>query len=177
MAQSQLIEEIIEGTGKFDNKKQYAFTNWFIPKGENAPRDFAFKWNGEEYLVKAGEIAVYPQYLAYHACKHYVNYVMLSLGQEVMFLNADQRRVYEDKTIREVTPNGEDPFVSSIREQERMKLMAEMGLDSSADLGITNSETRRHIIEDSAKMADVAATPEKKKAGRPKKEFAGANGE
>lgn len=171
MAQSHLIEAIEKGTGKFDNKRQYAFTNW-------SDKDFTFKWAGEDYHVKAGEMSVYPQYLAYHACKHFVSQQMIAAGQEVMYLNASARAEYENKTIQEIAPGEENPIVATIREQERMKLIAEMGLDSAADAAVTNSETRREMIEQSRAAIEaepaVAAEEQTKKVTRTRKEFAGA---
>lgn len=156
MSQSYLIEEITKGSGKFDPKKQYAFTNW-------QSWDFQFKWGGEDYEIKSGEVAVYPQYLAYHAVKHYVNKVMLSEGKEVQLMNPVVRKEYEDKTIREVSANEENPYIASIREQEREKILKEMGM-SGADVGVTSSETRREAIEAAQKAAEAVQANEQKAA-------------
>lgn len=156
MSQSYLIEEITQGTGKFDPKKQYAFTNW---KDWN----FQFKWGGEEYEIKSGEVAVYPQYLAYHACKHFVNKIMIAEGKEVQLMNPIVRKEYEDKTIRQIAEGEENPYVASIREQEREKLLKEMGM-TGADVGVTSSESRREAIEASQKAAEVIKEHEQKAA-------------
>ncbi len=144
MSQSYLIEEITKGTGKFDPKKQYAFTNW-------QSWDFTFKWAGEDFTIRAGEVAVYPQYLAYHAAKHYVNKIMLDAGKEVQLMNPVVRKEYEDKTLKEIASGQENPYVASIREQERAKLLKEMGM-AGADVGVTSSETLRLAHEEVARL-------------------------
>lgn len=156
MAHSYLIEAITKTTGKFDPKKQYAFNNW-------TAEDFTFKWGGEEQTVLAGEIAVYPQYLAYHACKHFVNKILISEGKEVQVMNPVVRKVYEDKTLTEIASGAENPYVASIREQEREKLIKEFGL-SGSDSGVTSSETIREAHESAAKAKELVAADEAKKA-------------
>lgn len=160
MAHSYLIEELTKTTGKFDPKKQYAFTNW-------TDRDFTFKWGGEENTIKAGEIAVYPQYLAYHACKHFVNDIMIRAGKEVQIMNPVLRKEYEDKTLKELAAGAENPYVASIREQEREKLMKEFGM-GGADVGVTTSESIREAMEAAkeatANIAAVDAAAAEKKA-------------
>ena len=178
MAQSKLIEDIVNTTGKFDPKKQYAFTNW-------DSEDFTFKWAGEEYVIPTGDIAVYPQYLAYHACKHFVNKIMTREGKDVQLMNSLQRDVYEQKTLKEIAPGAENAYTASIREQEREKLLKEYGM-SDAEMGVTSSETRRLAIEEAAKLAEeqkvvIEPTIQEKrlaslaKAREAKKEYAKAN--
>jgi hypothetical protein len=180
MSQSYLIEEITKGTGKFDPKKQFAFTNW-------TDKDFTFRWAGEEFIVKAGEVGVYPQYLAYHAAKHFVNQIMIEAGKEVQLMNPVARKEYEDKTLKEISAGEENPYVASIREQERAKLLKEMGM-SGADVGVTSSETLREAhetvarLEAEQKAGELKAqeTKEKKiaslaKAREAKKAYAKAN--
>jgi hypothetical protein len=165
MSQSYLVEEITKGTGKFDPKKQYAFTNW-------QTLDFTFKWAGEEFTVAAGEVAVYPQYLAYHAAKHFVNKIMIDAGKEVQLMNPVVRKEYEEKTLREVSANEENPYVASIREQERAKLLKEMGM-AGADVGVTSSETLREAHETVARLESEAVEKARKEQETKDKRLAG----
>jgi hypothetical protein len=178
MSTSKLVDRIEQGEGTFSETKQYAFNNWYIPNGKTEGVDFTFKWDGKTFIVKAGEIAVYPEYLAAHAAKHYVTWIMLQEGKDVMFLNSEARDEYEAKTIKEIEAGGEDPYVASIREQERAKLLNQYGFQG-VDAGITSSETRREAYE----RADKAATKvvqndnlaKARAAKAAKKEFAQAN--
>ena len=39
--------------------------------------DFHFSWDAQPYVVKAGEVASFPAFLAQHGAKHMVDYIIL----------------------------------------------------------------------------------------------------
>lgn len=153
MAYSQLLEDIALASGKFDKEKKYFINNW-------TSEDITVKWGAMQpdadgagtYTIKAGELGgPYPQFLAYHICKHLVNRELINAGKVGSIANANVRIPLEEKTLRQVINGEEDPRVAAIRETERAKLMAEIGEKDDSESKI------------------------EKKRGRPKKEFAGAN--
>lgn len=170
MAFSKLIEDIENGTGKYDLNKSYYINN-------TTEEDIEVVWGAKEpeargagaYLIKAGEMGgPYPQFLAYHIVKALVSREMQRDGKARFFGTAEMRAPYEDKYLKEAGPDAEDALTASIREQERAKLIEEMRSQPIVDSsGITSSETRRQIFEE-----------QKRKPGRPRKnttEFEGAN--
>lgn len=170
MAFSNLIEQIEQGTGKFDLDKQYFINN-------ASDQDIEVKWAAKEptarghgtYLIKAGEKGgPYPQFLAYHIVKALVSREMQREGKAKFFGSAEMRAPYENKFLQEIEGNVEDAVTASIREQERAKLLVEMGQSPIAAEGVTSSETRRQAIE----QEKEASAKKGKKSG---KEFAGAN--
>lgn len=164
MAFSRLIDKIEEGSGKFDLDKSYFINN-------TTDEDIEVKWGAMEpeargagtYIIKSGEKGgPYPQFLAYHIVKALVSREMMKDGKSKFFGSAEMRAPYEDKYLMEIEAvDGEDPLTSSIRAQERAKLLEELKTQPISAEGYTSSETRRKAL--------------KKKS--PDEEFAGANRE
>lgn len=181
MAFSNLIEQIEQGTGKFDLDKQYFINN-------ATDQDIEVKWAAKEptarghgtYLIKAGEKGgPYPQFLAYHIIKALVSREMQREGKARFFGSAEMRAPYEQKFLQEIHGNVEDALTASIREQERAKLLREMQINPIVDgVGVTSSETRRLAHEEAQALADTMGQPAQKPAKKGKKddqEFQGAN--
>lgn len=148
MAFSNLIEQIENGTGKFNNDKQYLINN-------STNEDIIVTWGAKEpeargagtYTIKAGEIGgPYPQFLAYHIVKELVSREMQKDGKSKFFGSATMRAPYEDKYLKEIEEGAEDPRLAAIREQERAKLLEEMKSQPISEEGATSSETRRKAL-------------------------------
>lgn len=158
MAFSRLLDDIETKEGVFDPDKKYYITN-------TTDEDIEITWAAGEpraqghgkYKIKVGEVGgPYPQFIAYHILRHLVNREMQKDGKTKLFGSASHRRPYEDRFLKEVVeegghPTGEDPLRAKIREEERMKLMADMvGINPTQAISegtVTTSETRRKAIE------------------------------
>lgn len=146
------MSSIKKDIGIYDNKKKYAFTNW-------SNRDFVYTWGGEGRTVKAGEVVELPEYLAYHATKHFVDREIIKDDKSNLLSIPELRKQYEEKTIVEIVDGMESPVISSMKERIRIEVEKEM--KAQAEGAITNTGDTNPVVE-------------KKSAGRPKKEFANA---
>lgn len=149
MALSNLIENIEQGSGKFDTEKSYFINN-------STDEDIEVTWAAQEpeakghgkYLIKAGERGgPYPQFLAYHIVKALVSREMMKEGKSQFFLSAEMRKPYEEKYLVEIEGNPQDALTQSIREEERKKILEEMKTQPVSDGMVTSSETRRKALE------------------------------
>lgn len=142
---SNLIEDIQRGSGKYDLDKKYFVNN-------ASDEDIEVSWGAKEpeakgagkYLIKAGEMGgPYPQFLAYHIVKVLVNREMQKNKQGHLFASAQHRAPFEQKFLKEAEGTGEDSVLKEIREQERRKLMEELKKEPISEGPYTSSETRR----------------------------------
>ncbi len=159
MAYSSLIDDIEKSTGKYSKDKKYYINNW-------SNEDITVKWGAHQpeaegsgtYTIKSGELGgPYPQFIAYHITRHLVNREIIKSGKNGSIGNVNVRTPLELKTLREVVEGEEDPRISIIREQERAKLVDKSKKDAPT--------------QDVSHEIDLP----KKKVGRPRKEFEGAN--
>lgn len=105
----------------YDNTKKYAVSNY-------SPEDFEFKWGGEPFTIKAGEVEVYPQYLAFHATKHLTDREMFRDGKEGMTSIPGARDMYEVRILTPVAEGADDPRTTALRAKIRKELEAEMAV-------------------------------------------------
>lgn len=157
--------------GLYDPKKTFALTNW-------SDQDITVNWRGDQgedniYVLHAGEVKTYPEYLALYILREFVNREMLKDAAkapknpdgspskqqerlEMAMVNKDARKPYEDKTIQEVRAGQESPEVTAMRAKIRQELIVEGGLT-----------TEMNNNPDGSPIEDFPNLP--KKPGRPKK--------
>ncbi len=145
MAFSNLIENIENGSWKFDLNRTYFINN-------STKEEIVVKWGAKEpesrgagtYTIKAGEKGgPYPQFLAYHIVKALVSREMQKDGKAKFFGSAEMRAPYEQKYLVEIEPGlAEDSFTAAIREQEREKLLKEMKAEKPSKKKDKDDETK-----------------------------------
>lgn len=168
----------------YDNKRQFALTNW-------SDEDITVNWadpgpggTGDNfYTLHAGEVKTYPMYIAYFIVEQLVDREMykdaakapvnadgspskLRERLEMAVANRDMRKPYEDKTIQEVIEGQESPEVTAMRAEIRKKLIQEGQYPST--MGNLTSEMHNNpdgsaVVE----KTEFASVP--KKRGRPAK--------
>lgn len=104
---------------KLDVENRYIFNNW-------SDQDFACKWDGKERIIKAKETIEVPEYLALHYTKHFVNKQMILDGKEQMMGIPEKRKEYEDKCITALTQNIDSPALTSLKDQIRAEIEAQL---------------------------------------------------
>lgn len=159
--------------GVYDPRRNFAVNNW-------SDEDFTAIWRGDDgidvtYILHAGEVKTYPQYLAYYITKNFVDREMYKLASqaasesrererlEMAVANKDQRKPFEDKTLQEVIAGQESPEITAMREQIRKELIesGELPSDMSSELNLNP--------DGSLPTTEFPDVP-KKRVGRPKKE-------
>ena len=63
--------------------------------------DFIGKWGGEEYLIKAGETKIFPDFLTRHFAKHLVDKMLLKTASKD-YANKEKRAKLEEQMIGKV---------------------------------------------------------------------------
>jgi len=119
----------------FDNNKRYIFSNW-------SKEDFTATWEGSATTVKAGETKEFPEYLAYHFTKHFVDREMLRDKKDSMMAVDEARKPYEDKTMTEITGDTDSPALSALNELLR-KEMSVSSVDPSGKTEETEEEPKK----------------------------------
>jgi len=127
------MSSYLDFEGVYDPKKMFAVTNW-------SEEDFTINWKDDTgdnvYNLKAGDVRVYPQYLAYHITKNFVDREMYKIAEKeqdprnrerlgMAVSNKELRKPYEDKTLKEVKAGEESPEVSAMRAKIRAEIEAE----------------------------------------------------
>lgn len=165
------MSSYLDFEGQYDPRRNFAVTNW-------SDEDFSATWRGDdnvdvEYVLHAGEVKTYPQYLAYYITKNFVDREMSKVAlkkkagskerenAEMAVANKDMRKPFEEKTIQEVVAGQESPEIAAMREQIRKELVAKGNL--SPEISSTMN------LNPDGSQPEFADVP-KKKAGRPRKE-------
>lgn len=101
--------------GTFDNEKRYIFNNW-------STEDFTALWGGVPTLIKAGETKEFPQYMAYHATKHFVNREMEKAGKSKVAGIDEERKPFEDKTMAAIGDGVDSPALAGLKEKIKQEI-------------------------------------------------------
>ncbi len=161
--------------GVYDPRRNFAVTNW-------SDEDFEATWRGDDgvdvtYVLPAGEVKTYPQYLAYYITTNFVDREMYKIAAkatpdtkererlEFAVANKDLRKPFEDKTMQEVIAGQESPEVTAMRAKIRQELI------DSGELPTMSSEIKLNV--DGTEPGTPSEFPDvpkpKNKGGRPLK--------
>ena len=99
----------------FNNDKQYIVTNW-------SKEDFTATWAGQAHTIKTGESRQFPEYLAFHLTKHFVDREMTKDGKERLTGVEEARKEYEDKTMGELSEGMDSPAIQLLKERIRQEI-------------------------------------------------------
>jgi hypothetical protein len=171
--------------GTYSNTMRFMFNNWSTEDftqhfgEENSYNDNKVVTNQPAYdlTIKAGEMRELGQFQAHICVRHFVNREMLRESNlltgkdkeriEMGMGHAQLRKPYEDKTISEIKPGEESPFMDKLRAEIRAEEIAKM-TSSNVNVPI-ESLTKAKEEEVIAKIKAGMSTESKKKAGRPAK--------
>jgi hypothetical protein len=131
--------------GVYDNAKRYMVYNWSKEDftqhfGEDSSyNDTKVITNRPAYdlTIKAGEMRELGQFEAYTFCRHFVDREIMKLADgkegkereriEMSVNNKDVRKPFEQKTIQEIKPGVETPFMTQLRDKIRKEEKAKLG--------------------------------------------------
>jgi len=119
----------------FNNDKRYIVTNW-------SSEDFVCTWAGQATSIKAGESREFPEYLAFHLTKHFVDHEMTKEGKERMTSVEEARKEYEDKTMGEISEGMDSPVLAALKERIR-KEIEEDKIDEDGDPRTENKKAKK----------------------------------
>lgn len=125
-------------SGIYDPSKRYGFKNI-------TDKPFTFSWGGHPITVKAGEEIEVPEHYALLATKKIVDQIMMEeVAEEEKKMRADlrdpfwrspkgiaigipaARKVYEDKVIRELALDEENPQIQVMRAQIKEQILGDI---------------------------------------------------
>lgn len=129
--------------GIYDPSKRFAFTNI-------SSTDFTFSWGGKPITVKTGDVVEMPHHLAVLATGKLVDQIMMGIAREdeikMRLENKDPywrspkgisvgipeaRKPYEDKVLRELAPDEENPQTAMMRASMREQLMHDLSAEKA----------------------------------------------
>jgi len=120
-------------------------------------------WDGHLYSIKAGEVKVYPKFLAEHLAKHLINKIMGKTNPRAMRNEVERMKLQKqiigtaEYTINQTqAPKNEGERVAQMVEKLEEEVKPFVGLKQNEDLsGLTRTELMSKAKEQGIKLANT----------------------
>lgn len=125
----------------YDNERRFIVSNWTAD-------DFTGYVDGVATIIKSGATVDLPMFKAYHFTKHLVDREMMKDGKDGSMNSPEARKVYEDKTIMEITGGVDSPALASIKEKIKEEIEAEVKVKKVSKAKKEEKEEKTGEFED-----------------------------
>jgi len=138
------MSSYLDFEGVYDSQKRYIVFNWseenftqhFGQEASYNDNNVVMTKPAYDLTIKAGEMREMGHFEALTCTKHFVNREILKTAEgkegkekeriEMSAGNKDVRKPFEDKTLQELVPGAESPFMKEMRETIRKEEIAKL---------------------------------------------------